>query len=460
MAKSKIWLLILTATVLSYFGSLKYGFSQDDYFFLFISKADSLSQVLQFFSPWHQQGFPFFRPLGTQLYYYLFTTLFTQSDAPYAMHIFMILLQSFNGYLVYKLVSRLFKDTTGTSLMIGILYAISSVHFLSLFYIAATQQLLAATFGLLSLNAFVSKKYSAAALYLIPGILSKESALVVPGIASLIYLYESKTFNLALVKNYLLKIIPYVFVIALYLGIRLMAGIHIQSEYQPVFGLSLLSTIRWYLLFGYGAPEELLRYGLSGMGIRIGQFVSDFGFLGWVSIITTGIGSIYFVYRVLTTLIKGDWQSKKQTFILLTWFILGIILIVWYPDHRYPHYLDLSLIPLLYLVIGNARAKLKYFMFGVLVIASLSAIMISQQQHWTTGRAKMVESVLQVMDWQGICQFNNLVFVGEGTKPLELSYSLSLSNGPRVICHNKALGVYYQGVDKNWPADSFVVTVK
>jgi hypothetical protein len=460
MAKSKIYLLILLSCTLAYWGSLKYGFSQDDYYFLLISQAGSVREVLEFFSPWHQQGFPFFRPLGTQLYYYLFTTIFGVSGAALAMHVFMILVQSLNGYLVYRLVSKLFKDTKTTSVMIGLLYVISSVHFLSLFYIAATQQLLAATFGLLSLIAFTSKKYVAAGLYLIPGILSKESALVIPGIASLIYLYESKIFNLAMIKNYLLKIFPYIFVIALYLGIRLLAGIHIQSEYQPVIGPSLLSTIRWYLLFGYGAPEELLRYGLSGFGIRIGQFISDFGVLGLTSILSTFILTIGVIYRVLTSLISHKPFTIKQVMILMTWFILGIILIVWYPDHRYPHYLDLSLIPLLYLVIGDSSARLKYFMFGALTIASVLGIMISERVHWTTGRAKMVESTLQNIDWARICSEDNLVFVGEGNKPLELSYSLSLSNGPRVICHNKALGVYYQGIDKSWPADAFAVTVK
>ncbi len=461
MAQFKIWLLIFIATSLAYFGSLKYGFSQDDYFFLFISKAESIGEVLQFFSPWHQQGFPFFRPLGTQLYYFLF------NQNPFFMHIFMLLLQSLNGYLVYKLVSKLFKESHLTSTMIGILYAISSVHFLSLFYIAATQQLLSATFGLLSLNAFVSKKYLHSALYLIPGILSKESALVVPGIASLIYLYDSSKLSFSWIKKYLLAILPYVVVIALYLGLRLSAGIHIQSEYQPVFGPSLLSTIRWYLLFGYGAPEDLLRYGLSGMSIRLGQFVTDFGYLGWISLISTGIGFTYFVIRVLSSLIKGDWSSKKKTLILLSWFILGIILIVWYPDHRYPHYLDLSLIPLLYLVIGGTPTKLKYFIFSVLVVASFSSIMLSVGSHWTTGRAKIVESALSAYAWGDICSKDNIAFVGEGTKPLELSYALSLGNGPRVICDKSSLSVYYLTAEAlakevegdTMPEDVFIIDI-
>lgn len=462
MAQFKIWLLIFISTTLAYFGSLRYGFSQDDYFFLFISKAGSVGEVLQFFSPWHQQGFPFFRPLGTQLYYFLF------NQNPFSMHVFMLLLQSFNGYLVYKLVSKLFKDNHLTSIMIGILYAISSVHFLSLFYIAATQQLLAATFGLLSLNAFASKKYLSAALYLVPGILSKESALVVPGIATLIYLYDSGKLSFLWIKKYLFAILPYIVVIALYLGLRLFAGIHIQSEYQPVFGPSLISTIRWYILFGFGAPEELLRYGLSGMSIRLGQFITDFGYLGLVSVVSTGIGCLYFVYRVVTSLFYRDWGSKKQTLILLTWFILGIILIIWYPDHRYPHYLDLSLIPLLYLVIGNTSSKLKYFIFSTLVVASISSIMLSTGSHWTTGRAKIVESALHVYDWEAICAKENVAFVGEGSKPLELSYALSLGNGPRVICNNSSLGVYYLTAEAlakevegdTMPEDVFIVDIK
>lgn len=445
MQKFKTWLLIFAAAVLAYGGSLKYGFSQDDYYFLLISKADSLTGVFDFFSPWHQQGFAFFRPLGTQLYYYLFTSLFTQNGAPLFMHIFMLLLQSINGYLVYRLVKKLSGNKI-SSLLLGLAYATSSAHFLSLYYIAATQQLLAASFSLLSLNAFVSKKYLYSGLWMIPALLSKESALVTPAIAFILSFYESSKFDL---RKWVRSLLPYVLFVGLYLVMRFVAGVEVQKEYVPVIGSSLLSTIRWYLLFGYGAPEELLRYGLSGFGIRLGDFIHDFGYLGLASLVSTFSLAIYTVVQVTRSLIYRKPFTIRQLLILFTWFITGIILIVWYPDHRYPHYLDLSLIPLLYLVIFSQSGKGRYFLTLVLIIASLCGITISSRSHWTVGRSNMVEKSLEVLDWQAICTHDKIAFRGQNTRPLELSYSLSLENGPRVICNNPNLQVYYGNTEMN-----------
>jgi len=316
MQKLKIYLLILLGVTTFYVGALKYGFSQDDYYFLTISKANSWADVFKFFLPWQQQGFAFFRPLGTQFYFSLFTSIFGMSSAPLPMHIFMIILQSVNGYLVYLLCSKLFKEEK-LGILIGLAYAISSVHFLSLYYIAATQQLLAMTFSLLSLNAFISRKYHLASLYLVPGLLSKESALVTPAVAGIISLYQAGAINMTSVKKTFFKLVPYIVVTAIYLGIRFAVGVEVQSEYRPVFGLSLLSTIRWYLLFAFGAPEELLRYGLAGMGIRIGQFLTDFNSLGWLNLVSTFLVFLYFLRSIV--------RSKLlHSFLLLSWFFLAL----------------------------------------------------------------------------------------------------------------------------------------
>lgn len=238
----KYYLVFLLTTAVFYGSSVLYGFSQDDFYFLLISRADSFLDILKFFSPWHQQGFPFYRPLGTQLYFWLF------QNSSQAMHVFMLVVQSFSGYLVYRLIRKLSHDRA-LPWLVSISYTAAAAHFLSLFYIAATQQLLAAMFSFLSLNAFLSINHRSSfiaklrpAIWLALALLSKESAVMVPAIAFLLYVFHQQG-SLKLSK--LVPVFtPYVLCTISYILLRYFGGLVIQSEYHPVIGPSLVSTDR------------------------------------------------------------------------------------------------------------------------------------------------------------------------------------------------------------------------
>lgn len=433
----KNWLMIMLASFLAYGGSLKYGFSQDDFYFLLISQANSIKDVLEFFSPWHQQGFAFFRPLGTQFYFYLF-----QQNA-WAMHLFMLILHSFNGYLVTKLVARL-KHNPPVPLLIGILYTTSAVHFLSLYYISATQQLLATFFGLISLNSFLDKKYWQSALLLIPGLLSKETAIVIPVIALLLYQLEHQTLA---VKKLFKPFLPYFLSVLIYLLLRFSAGVVVQSEYSPVLNLSLVSTLRWYWLFGYGAPEELMRYSGMYLFVNFFRYIRDLGWIAAVSTVVTVSASLIAILIAGKSALFNRPLSRVQISVYISWFLAGIALVVAYPHHRYPHYLDLALIPLLLLAVTPLKGVWRYLMVLLILLGSWSGINLSASTHWTTGRAKMGARALSFFEAQDLCKYNTLQFVGEGNAAEELSYTLSLENGPRVICDNPRMTTYYGETD-------------
>ena len=433
MQNIKVWLLIFAATLVAYGASLRYGFSQDDWYFLLISRANNLSDILKFFNPFTQSGFAFFRPLGTQLYYFLFDM------NPLAMHIFMLILQSCNGYLVMRLVARL-KVKSPVPLIVGVLYAISSVHFLSLYYIAATQQLLAATLSLLSLIFFLDRRYTQSALLLVAGLLCKETAIVVPGVALILALINQ-------LKPKIRQFIPYSLVTILYILMRLTTNSSVQSEYYLSFGPSVLTNIRWYALFGANFPEQLVNYGLPRMGINFFRFVYDFGYPAWIILISGGLISLIMFVRLLQT----------RRWLYLAWFIIALGPVLLLRDHLYPHYLDLALIPFLLLLTQDLKVKIQYLVFVFYALTALFSIQFSEAHHWTTGRSTMAASAQTTLDWRAICSHDSVAFVGEGSQPLELSYTLSLENGPRVICQDPALRVYY---GSTYPLGTFIVPIE
>ncbi len=432
MQNFKIWLLIFVAIVVAYGASLRYGFSQDDWFFLLISRANNFGDVLNFFNPASQSGFAFFRPLGTQLYFYLF------QDKPVAMHVFMLFVQSLNGFLVMRLVERL-KVKSPVPVMVGVLYAISSVHFLSLYYIAATQQLLAASFSLLSLIFFLERKYRVSAILFVMALLSKETAIVVPGVAVVLILVNK-------LKPSLKAFLPYAFVFASYLLLRLTTSATVQSEYHLSFGPSILTNIRWYYLFAANFPEQLVSYGLPRMGINLTQFIADYGLSAWTILVNSSLIALFTLARLL----------KTRRWLYIIWFVIALGPVILLRNHLYPHYLDLALIPFLLLLTQDLKLKTQYYIFAIYALTALFSIQFSQVHHWTTGRARMSTNAQSKLDWREICTHESIAFVGEGRRPLELSYTLSIENGPRVICQNNSLKVQYGGTI---PGGSFIVPI-
>lgn len=454
MSKIKIYFALLFAIMVAYFGSLKYGFSQDDWYFLYISAARNLGDVLNFFNPWTQSGFAFYRPLGTQLYYYLSRLIFGLGNAPYAMHIFMIIAQSVSSYNVYRLVQKLTRDNH-LSFLSALIYATSSVHFLSLYYIAATQQLLATSFALLAINDFLDHKSIRSSLWFALGLMSKEVAIVAPIVMILSQYKLDGKFEF---KKIFFKLVPLAVIGIIYLGMKFLGGMQVQSEYHFVLNGSVLSTIRWYYLFGYGAPEELVRYGLPRMAVDYYSYFKDFGTSGLVTSLIPITISIYVLARTILGFFGYGSLKRRDIIVYICWWLLTLAPILFLQDHRYPHYVDLALIPMILLALEKIGQRNQLILTSLLIIVSLFSISLSQQSHWTVNRALISKSAVELIEARQDCSRSIWYVTGQNDAPKQLSYALSLENGPRVICNNPSLQVYYQGMSVgDIPTDSLIL---
>jgi hypothetical protein len=437
--------ILAGAIMLTYGLSLKYGFSQDDWYFLRISQATSVSDVLRFFNPFTQSGFAFYRPLSTQLYYYLL------GSTPWAMHLAMLILHFLNALLVAKLVRRLGKSET-VATTVALLYGISAVHFLSLFYIAATQQLLAAFFSLLTLCTFLEdrvtwRNLAQSAMLFALAVLSKETALMTPLIAPILILlrdgYPQRQRDWPRLFG---RLLPVLGVTGLYVIMRILSFQGVQSEYHLMLNLSILTNYRWYSLFAVGFPEELVRFGLPRMMIDFGRFASQFGWRGVALILGGGIVWLRLLVAIVTGLgTRGP--RKAATLAYLLWFIISLLPVVMLRDHLYPHYLDLGLVPLLLLLIENTRAPWRPLIIGLMVAMSWLAIWVSLDVHWTIGRATYATKIQEYLAaHRDLCDHSTWEITGDIQSVREVSYVLSLENGPQVLCRNPELRVYYLGV--------------
>lgn len=448
MSKLKVFFLMLLSVTLAYFGSLKYGFSQDDWYFLSISTAHNLRDIFNFFNPWSQSGFAFYRPLGTQLYYYLARQTLGLEGAPLGMHLFMLLLHSMSAYSVYRLVSKLSRNFH-LSLMAGLIYATSATHFLSLYYLAATQQLLAALFSLLSINDFLDRHRFRSAAWFALALLSKELAIMTPLIMLLAQLKLSNHLNL---KKLLPRLYPLGLVAVLYLSLRLFGGLQIQSEYGLVLNLSVFSTIRWYYLFSFGAPEELVRYGLPRLAIDFARYLKDYGWQGLVTSAAPILLGITVLFRAV--------KRPRPALIYFAWWILALLPVIFLADHRYPHYLDLALVPLILLLLEGRSRRVQIALTTLIISISLVSLNLSEFSHWTTSRSLLSSSAVKFIKTHHACRFDTWYIEGAGDSPTQLSYALSLGNAANVIC-NRVIQVYYQKVGEDTaPSDSLHISAQ
>lgn len=448
MKKTKLGhYLILALSVLLFYGSsLQYGLSQDDFFHLSISKAGSLGDFFQFFNPL-KHDWVFFRPLSTQVFYFLFGSFFSWQQAAVPMHLFALLLHIINSALVYRLVNRLVSKDKLLGLIVAVLYAISPIHFLSLFYVGAVQQLLTTFFSLLLLLSLKSGNRLKQSLLLLLALMSKEIAIRLAPLATLYLVLKQKPLKTALAETKHLYLIS-----LLYLLFRLGFGLSVPAEYVVTFNpFKLLASVMWYGLFSLGLPENLLRYGLSGGRINFVQFFLDHP----PSTKLLAFGALVLLYFSLKSLLAN--KSKQRSWFLLLWWILGIAPILPFVDHRYPHYLDLSLIALLVLVFSKLSKKLSLLVFLLVFYCSYLGISLEKTTHWTIGRSIIVKNFAPLLESGSYCQGDSLLITGPGNVGRELSYALMLEHGPQIICNNDDLRIYYSGVNyEGGPVDRII----
>ena len=258
----KWWGIVVILTIIFWFSSLFYGFAQDDFIHLNISAANSLGDFLNFFNPFHQ--FPdifFFRPLPTQVHFFLMTKLFGLKALPF--HIVSLIFHILNGFLFYLIIIKIWNNKK-IALVSSILYSISAIHFLSLFYISSFQQIARTFYLFLAIYLYISSLraergnlfYLGSILAYIAALLSKETSLVLPLLLPLLEILRRRGESIGKVlRENILSLVPFLGITIAYLIIRAIGFLTIFSKGEYAYSFSLINILQ-NLIFrvGPGSP--------------------------------------------------------------------------------------------------------------------------------------------------------------------------------------------------------------
>jgi len=374
-----------------YLPLLKNFFWSDDWYFLWISRISNFSEFLQFFSFGNNpHTTPMYRPLSTQTFFFIFSELFGLHAGPY--YLFSFVVWATGLYILYLVLQHIFKKTNVALLMLTI-YALSASHFARLSYLSAFQEILMFTTGLSAIYFICFKKRTALGIVtFVAALLSKESAVILPGLMIAIEVYKGdKLFTKENIKKYL----PILFISLAYIYLRFIAKDWTDlgtGNYTWNFSpLRALHTTVWYGLWSIGLPELVIHYVGNNASI-LPRFWTDFPMMSKIL-----SGSFLLLIGAFScakiSWLKSNIKNSKQwkmMFFGLAWFVIGLLPIVFLPDHKYVLGQSLALVGMAMMlgqIIAGSQKYLGRIAFVSYIVLNIVSIVFLYQTHVSMQRS-------------------------------------------------------------------------
>ena len=148
LSKKSLIFLISVAFFVSltlYYSSLDYYFFQDDFFEINISKAQNFSQYLDFFK--FRDDIIAYRPISLQHYFFVSTKIFGLDPSGFRLITFIFFFSS--AVLIIQVIKKITQNLN-IGVLCASLWLLSSIHFMSLTWIAAAYNIIGTFFWLLT----------------------------------------------------------------------------------------------------------------------------------------------------------------------------------------------------------------------------------------------------------------------------------------------------------------------
>ncbi len=371
-------------------------FFQDDFFVLAASQIKNIGGFANFFIP--RSDVQFYRPLSHEIFFFFGRVLFQLNPAGFhtIAYIFYIL----NILLVYTIAKKFLKSNINI-LTLVICYAISAVHYNSLFWMVNFSYIEVTLFFLLGFVIVLSgiKKLSKAVLIFIVytmGLLSNEFIITFPLIL-LLYIF---IINRKELRNFLFILFLITGVSFMYFILRFFLFKPNYGSYQFICDKSVISSYRWFVLFFFNWPETMKDHMITFYKVSPG-FLKSFSreyFLFIVNLITP------ILICLILPVILIIREKKLEKFIrskigiisfFILWFLVTLAPIIFIPSHISPHQgsialfgiLMLLLIPLDFIDKKNLNLAVMVILLLVWTAGTTVTVNFNNNYHWIVRRS-------------------------------------------------------------------------
>lgn len=435
--------------ILLFIPSLFNFFSGDDWFHLRITQTNSLREFLNFFSFSHTaQSATFYRPLSTQVFFYVFQKLFGLTAWPY--YLFILICFTFSIYLVYRFISSQLKDNKKGSLA-AFFYALSVSNFTRIYFLSAFQEIFLVIFSLLCLLSFPKSKIKSI-IFFILALMSKETAIILPILLLVFYPKEIKK------KNFSFLIL--ISLSAVYCYLRFVVfGLAQGDSYTWNFSpYKAANSLMWYSLWSLGAPELLVDY--IGSGFKpIARFYTDFP-VWWPIIITTLSATIF----SLAALFFKNIKKIPPLFLNgILFFLISISPVIFLPQHKFTLELGLPLVGFvlcLSILVSTKRNIFSICFVLAFLILNTSMNYLTYSHHYSVSRANISRNVFVFLNKNYPIEPKDKYFFfvndtgnygAEWGQSKQISQALSGSDFFKVYYKDRQMIASYQDVPANNP---------
>jgi|WetSurMetagenome_2_1015567.scaffolds.fasta_scaffold03870_2 hypothetical protein len=443
--------------VLLYLPAFFNFFSGDDWFHLQITQIGSIPEFLNFFSFQHTaQSAAFYRPLSTQVFFFVFQKLFGLTAWPY--YLFVLLCFGYSLHLVYKFAQSQFHDNN-KSLLTSLIYSLSVSNFTRIYFLSAFQEIALVIFSLLCLLSF-SKSKKNSLIFFVFALLSKETAVVLP----LLLL----VFNFKEIKKKISVLIPFIIIWLLYLFLRLKVFGSVSGD-SYTWNLSpakAANTLSWYILWCFGAPELLVDY--IGSGFRpIARLYTDYPYW-WQTIFCLLFGTI------TSTIILSIQKIKKintQIFKFVALFLITLSPVLFLPQHKFTLELGLPLVGFSLAIAWILPSKHTWIKTSLIVFylaLNLSMNYLTYTRSYTVNRSVTAQKLVQYFSshYPQYPQNKYFEFINDtGDYGADWGSSKQISNVTsgselfKVLYQDKNINVYFQDYPGERPTNKSRVVV-
>lgn len=388
-----------------YKDSVSAYFFQDDWFSLRISQAQTKGEFFSFFLP--RPDVIYYRPLGMQVPFFFLQKLFGVNPLPF--HLVQLFTHALNSILVYILVRRILKKDT-LALLSSFLYATSSIHYIPFYWFSTFAFVLGPTFFFSSYIFFLlfSEKgkhvyFFLSLLLFTTGLFVNEMIIVAPFIFGLyIFIFNKKEAK----KTFFL--LPYgavdlsFFILRFFIFPAPTSGL-----YSMTMGKHVANNLEAYFLWSFNWPEEMKAQLLNFMTVNP-EFIKGFSHY-YFTFVSSLLFFIVLWYIIPFILILVEKRKTVSPFIGfgLSWFIIGLLPVVFFPHHTFSYYLPISFVGFLIWSLTMLDVFLKkvektpLYIPGIVsimtvwILVSMTTIDFNKKVHWAPRRAQQAKLLIE-----------------------------------------------------------------
>lgn len=461
LKKNNLFLLLPILIIICFnFQALTAFFSQDDFFHLRVIQQKTFFDIPTFFLT-KQGEAGFYRPLSRETFDLITYQLFGLN--PLAFHIINLLLIFLCGWLLFLITLKITHKRPPAFLAL-IVFSLSSIHNVELYYLASVQTLMATFFMLLGIYFYLKrqnfdKNYFLAFLSFILAICCHEISIIFVPVIFLIDIFLSKV-NF---KFKVTQILPFVLILGVYLFLtKSGVGLPSQLVYTPVFNLkSILNSFVWFTLWCFNLSEILPDFIGPKLSLNpnLVRFYPIYVYLvgSLFVVMISGLSILFFKLRK---------SFGKHFLLFVSIFTVAILPNTIFPQHKFIYYLSFANIwfcaiigLILFLSWKNLANKVLVIIFLICFsVISISTISLNKITYWAAKRAdaaKFITSDIKKF-YPNLNPYEAIYIVNDpnypniskewGSSSKQAFYILSGPDAFKLIYKNPNLKTYFEDV--------------